>query len=486
MKRFLLSRLLFVCAIPSFVAFAADLPKHPRDLTYPELSFTMPVVSRTALDNGLVIYFREDHNLPVLDFYAIIRVGAIYDPLDKMGLASLTAEVMRTGGTREQTGEQIDEILEFIGASVESSIEQERGIARMGCLSKDLDTVLPIFAEILMRPEFRQEKIDLCKKEVLESIRRRNDQPGDIVEREFQRIVYGDHPYARPVEGEANTVVAIQRQDLIDFHQRYYVPNNIILGIAGDFDTTEMSARLKDKFGSWERRDVPFPDLPDLPDENVPEGGVFYFPKDLTQSNIRMGHLGIRRTDEDYIPVRIMNFILGGGSFTSRMMSGVRSNEGLAYSVYSRFEPKRDRGLFIAHAETKSESTLRAITLMKNEIRRICEEPVSEQELSTAKDSFLNQFVFHFTTTRNIVEQRVELEYEGLPEDYLDTFCDKVSKVTRDDILRVAKKWLHPDSLRIVIVGNAEKFDGSLSDLGVVHEMTIRDYAAEVDSALKP
>jgi len=463
-----------------------SLPKHPRDLTYPELKFTLPDVNQTVLDNGLVIYLREDHSLPVLDFYAMIRVGAIYDPADKLGLANLTGEVMRTGGTREQTGDQIDEILEFIGASVETSIEQERGIARMGCLSKDLDTVLPIFAEILMRPEFREEKIDLRKKEVLENIRRRNDQPGDIVEREFQRVVYGDHPYGNPIEGEANTIVAIQRQDLVDFHQRYYMPNNIILGVAGDFNTTEMLDCLKEKFGGWERRDVDLPGLPDLLDGNVPEGGVFYFPKDLTQSNIRLGHLGIRRTDEDYIPVRIMNFILGGGSFSSRMMTSVRSDEGLAYNVYSYFEPKRDRGLFIAEAETKTESTLRAISLMKNEIRRICEEPVSEQELTTAKDSYLNRFVFNFTTTRNIVEQRVELEYEGLPEDYLDTFCDKVSKVTQDDILRVAKKWLHPDSLRIVIVGNAENFGGAMSDLGTVREMTLRDYAAEADSARKP
>ncbi|HQO36783.1 MAG TPA: insulinase family protein, partial [bacterium] len=168
------------------------------------------------------------------------------------------------------------------------------------------------------------------------------------------------------------------------------------------------------------------------------------------------------------------------------MMTSVRSDEGLAYNVYSYFEPKRDRGLFIAEAETKTESTLRAISLMKNEIRRICEEPVSEQELTTAKDSYLNRFVFNFTTTRNIVEQRVELEYEGLPEDYLDTFCDKVSKVTQDDILRVAKKWLHPDSLRIMIVGNAENFGGAMSDLGTVREMTLRDYAAEADSARKP
>ncbi|MFH1740852.1 MAG: pitrilysin family protein [bacterium] len=481
LKRFHLFSI--VVLVVSVSIYAADRLEHPRELTYPELTYSLPEVERVVLDNGLVVYLREDRRLPLVDLYAVTKVGGIYDPPEKLGLANLTGAVMRTGGTQGKTGDEIDEILEFIGASIETEIDIEKGTARASCMGKDLDTVLPLFAEILMRPEFREDKIDLRKKEVMEGIRRRNDQPRDIVSREFRQLVYGDHPYARALEGEPDTVASIARNDLLDFHKRYYSPNNTIIGVSGDFNRDEMLDRLRNCLGEWARQEVPFPDIPPLPEENIPAGGVYCYPKDLTQSNIRFGHLGIRRTDEDYIPVRIMNFILGGGSFTSRLITKVRSDEGLAYSVYSYFDPARDRGLFIAHAETKAESTIHALDLMKGEIQRICEEIVTEDELKTAKDSYLNRFVFNFTRTRDIVQQRVDLEYDGLPADYLDTFCEKVSQVTREDILRVAKKWLHADSLVILVVGDEKKFDGSLSQFGPVQVLDVRDYAAEVDAA---
>jgi predicted Zn-dependent peptidase len=245
-----------------------------------------------------------------------------------------------------------------------------------------------------------------------------------------------------------------------------------------------MLERLREVFGSWARGETVSPEVSRLPEGGVPVGAVYYYPKDLTQTSVRFGHLGIRRTDKDYIPVQIMNFILGGGSFASRLMTKVRSDEGLAYSVYSRFSPSRDRGLFIVHAETKAESTIRALRLMKMEVRRICEELVTEDELKTAKESYVNRFVFDFTNARDIVTERVNIEYDGLPLDYLDTYCGKVAQVTREDILRVAKKWLHPESLRILVVGNAERFDGALEEFGPVHVLEARDYAAEVDAAL--
>lgn len=483
-----LGRIQSICILMllcSTFAFTAERPRHPRELTYPEIEFSLPEVECVVLDNGLIIYLHEDHTLPTVDLYAVTRVGAIYEPPEKLGLANMTGAVMRAGGTKDKTGDEIDELLEFIGASVETRIRRELGTASMGCLSEDIETVLPIFAEILMRPEFRQERIDSCKKEAMEWIRRRNDTPRHLVGRQFRRLVYGDHPYGQPTEGEPETLARIGRGDLLDFHSRYYTPNNTLFGVAGDFDRDAMLDRLREIFATWNRRDVVFPEIPPLPENVVPAGAVYYYPKDLTQSKIRLGHLGIRRTDKNYIPVQIMNFILGGESLTSRLKSKVRSDRGLAYTVYSGFYPHRDRGLFIVHAETKAESTIRALSLMKEEVERIREELVTEDELKTAKESYLNQFVFKFTTARDIVEQRVNIEYDGLPRDYLDTYCEEVARVTREDILRVAKKWLHPDGLRILVVGDAELFDGSLDQFGSVQVLEVRDYAAEVDAVLR-
>jgi len=466
-------------------AFAAERPRHPQQLTYPDLRFSLPQVKRVPLDNGLVVYLYEDHSLPIVDVYAVTRVGCIYEPPEKLGLGNITGSAMRTGGTINRTGEEIDELLEFMGASIETGIGRERGIARMGCMKKDTKAVLGIFAEILMHPQFRAEKIDSCKKEVLELIRRRNESSKYIVESQFRRLVYGDHPYGRPVDGEPDTVTRIEREDLVDFHRRYYAPNNTILGVSGDFDCDAMLEDLWAVFGSWSQREIVFPEIPALAEEDVAVGGVFHYQKELTQSIIRFGHLGIRRTDKDYIPVEIMNFILGGGDFTSRLMAKLRSGEGLAYSVYSGFQSNQAGGLFIVHAETKAETTIRALGLMKAEAERIRQEFVTEDELKIAKGAYLNRFVFNFTTARDIVSQKVYMEYEQLPIDYLDIYCEKIAQVTREDILRVAKKWLHPESLRILVVGDAERFDGSLDQFGPVHEVKPRDYAAEVDAVLR-
>ncbi len=439
------------------------------------LEFTPPKAERRVLDNGMILYLLEDHSLPLFNITACFRTGTIYEPAEKAGLASLTGHVMRSGGTISRTADQINEELEYIAASVETSIDREAGAASLSVLKKDIDKGLEIFADVLMNPAFPEDKIKKRKDELMESIRRENDSPGQIVFREFRKVVYGkNHPYSRKVDGEPETIEGITRDDMIAFHEKYFRPNNVIMGISGDFNKDEIIEKLKTVFASWEKADIDFPEVPQVAEAFQPS--VNYIEKDINQANVVFGHIGINRTNPDYFPVTIMNFILGGGSFASRIAGKVRSTEGLAYSVYSAFHTPRDLGFFFVSCQTKLETTAKAISMSIDEIRKIRETPVDDEELELAKDAYANQFIFRFTTCSAIVSQMVDIEYTGLPLDYLDTYVDNVKAVTKEDILRVAKKYLHPDEMILLVVGKKEKFDKPLSEFGKVNTIELKKY----------
>jgi len=450
-------------------------------MKFPPLTFTPPKAERRVLPNGIILYLLEDHELPIFSLAARFRTGVVYEPAEKAGLASLTGHLIRSGGTAAKTVEEINEDLEFMAASVETSIGLESGSASLSCLSKDTAKALAIFADVLLNPAFREEKITKRKDEVREAIRRRNDRPGQVAEREHRKVIYGNHPYGREVQGEMETLDRITREDLIAFHKTYFRPNSVIMGVAGDFKTAEIIPMLQSALAKWTRAPVDFPKVaPVKPDLRKSVNYVF---KDITQSHVHIGHLGIERTNPDFFPVMVMNFILGGGSFTSRIESKVRSDEGLAYSVYSYFDAPRDLGLFTAVCETKLESTARAITLMLDEIRRMRETPVSDDELKLAIDSITNRFIFRFTDTASIVSQMVDIEYQDLPATYLDTYVDKVKAVTKADVQRVAQKYLHPDESALLVVGNKDKFDKPLDSFGPVNVITLPEPAKPKASA---
>ncbi len=447
--------------------------KDPRDMEFPPVTFKPPQAERVVLNNGMVLYLLEDHELPIVKIIAMIRTGSIYEPNNKIGLAGITGAVMRTGGTRSMTGNEIDEELEFLAANISTGIGKDAGSAFLDFLKKDLDRGLFIFSEILMYPAFEQERLDLAKKQAIEAIRRRNDHPASIASREFLKQLYGaDHPYAR--ESTIETIENITREDLIEFHKKYYHPNNIIMGIAGDFNKEDMVEKINMAFKDWERGEIQLPPVPPVKEEF--RGSVNYIQKDLPQTNIRIGHLGIRQDNPDFFALSIMNDILGGGGFTTRLFKDVRSKQGLAYSVGSVFSPgKLDLGIFVAFCETKGETTVKAIRAIVENIRRLTTEMVSEEELKIAKDSFLNSFVFSFSNAHQIVSRQVSLEYYNMPKDYLERFRDNVAKVTREDILRVARKYLHPDEMIILVVGKEESFDNPLSTLGKVKTIDINN-----------
>lgn len=430
----------------------------PRTLEVKALEFTVPEVERLVLKNGMVVYLMEDHLLPLVKIYALVRTGAIYEPVEKAGLASLTGAVMRTGGTAAMSPDEVNEALEFVAARVEVSIERERGIATLDVLRKDLDTGLRIFADVVRRPRFDEAKIVLRKAELAEEFRRENDDPEETLFREFRELLYGEHPYARRVIGYPETVAAIGRDDLVGFHERFFHPNNIIMGVSGDFERDAMLVKLNEVFGDWPRAALDIAEPPP-----VPAGfarSLNFIEKDIVQSNIVIGHLGIERLDPDYYTAYVLNYILGGSGFNSRLMEGVRTKAGLAYSVGSYFYAPRYAGFFFAYCFTKTESTERAVLMVLDELERVRREEVTDEEFARAKKAIENQFIFRFQTAEKIVQQKVEIEQIGLPMDYLERYLDIIRAITKKDLVRVATRLIHPDRATILVIGKPEAIDG--------------------------
>ncbi|MBW3622985.1 MAG: insulinase family protein [Armatimonadetes bacterium] len=436
---------------------------HPRTVPIKPFTFDPPEPRREVLPNGLVIYLMEDHDLPVFNISAYTKVGGIYVPPEKAGLGGLTGTVMRTGGTEELTGDEIDRRLEFVGARVETSIGAEYGTASGTSLIKDSDLVIEILNGILRNPAFREEKLELARGQVLEALRRQNDDPNAISAREFSRLVYGrESPYA--LVPTVRTVRNVKREDLREFHRRFYHPNNTILAVSGDFKSEEMLARLRKAFGSWERKPVEFPKLD--PVREVEKRQVYVVTRDLPQTVVRMGHLGMRRHSPDEPAVSVLNEIFGGGGFSSRLMREVRSNRGLAYSVGAIIRSGPDRGLYLAAAQTKTESASETAELIADLMEEIRSKPVTAEEVNLAKESILNSYVFQFDSAAEIARQRALLELQGFPADYLETYPAKIRAVTPADVRTAAQKYLHPDRMVVLFVGKTEGLTPPNSKLG--------------------
>lgn len=444
---------------------AAPAAKSWKQLTYPKLGeVKLPQVRRHTLANGMKLFLVEDHRLPLIDGSALIRTGARWEPADKVGLAGIFGQVLRTGGTKSRTGDQIDEELEAMAASVESGVGDSSGSASFSCLKGDEDKVLATFADVLLNPEFRQDKIDLAKTFARTGISRRNDQVAGIAGREIRKLLYGaDSPYAR--QTEYYTIDAITRTDLQAFHRQYYHPNNILLAVWGDFQPEEMKARIEKAFAAWKPGRLNLPPVPQ-PDLSRPGSLNFIRKEDVNQTNLRIGHLDGRYDDPDYFALSVMAEILGAGGFSSRLTKHVRTEMGLAYTAAGQWSPGFDHpGAFAIRVDTKSETTAKAMEAVLNEVRDIREKEVTDEELRQAKESILNQFVFNFQSVGQIVNRLMTYEYYGYPADFLEKYKANVEKVTRADVLRVAQRHLQPDRLVILAVGRDKDFDKPLGQI---------------------
>lgn len=444
---------------------------NPKEIKTPPLrKLNMPQPKRIQLSNGMVILLMEDHELPLIRGTANIHGGGRDVPLNKAGLTDILGEAWRTGGTQSKSGDELDDFLEARAARVETAADEDSTSVSINVLKGDFDTVFPIFLDVLRNPAFRQDKIDLAKTQVNSGIARRNDEPGDILQRELNRLGYGkESPYA--AQAEYATVASITRDDLLAFHKRFVQPNNIVLSIDGDFDPAVMEKKLRDAFSSWPRGTQ----APPAPTAMIaPKPGVYFIAKsDVTQTNIGLVEPGIQRNNPDYYAVRVMNEILSGG-FSGRLMNRIRTQRGLAYDVGGGLGANWDYpGLFEVTMGTKSGTTLESIEALRNEISALRTSPFTAEELQHAKQSILNRFVFTMDSRAKVLTQAAILEFYGFPPDYFRNYTANIEKVTAEDVARVANKYVNANNLAVLVVGNEKDFEKPLSTLGSVTPIDI-------------
>jgi zinc protease len=473
MKRLALAFLMILIAAAIFAhpSRAAAQVANWQQIPVPPLpAFHPQQPKRVELSNGMVIFLQEDHELPLIGGTARIRGGSRDEPANKVGLVDMFGEVWRTGGTKTQTGDQLDDFLEVRAAKVETGGSSDSTTISLSCLKGDFDDVFRVFADLLQNPEFRADKLDLAQKQAEDSISRRNDDVGEIASRESAKLAYGaDNPYAR--EAEYATVAAVTRQDLIDWHRTYVHPNDIILGISGDFDAAAMEAKLRAAFEAWSKG-------PDLPKDDIQfhpaKPGYYLIPKDdVNQSSIQMVTLGTTRNNPDYYAITVFNEAFGGG-FSSRLFNDIRTRRGLAYHVGGSIGANFGHpGIQEFSMGTKSESTIESIQALDEDIDDLAKKPITDEEIKHAKDAILNAFIFRLDSPDKVLYERLTYEYYGYPSDWLDKFPAEIQKVTAADVNRVAAKYVHRDQFAVLVVGNTKDFDKPLSSLGAVKEIDI-------------
>ncbi len=429
----------------------------------PELKIPQPTIF--TLSNGMKVYLLEDHELPLVSGFALVRTGNLFDPPEKRGLADVTGAVIRAGGTKAKTGDQLDEELENIAASVESNIGENNATVSFSCLRENVAPVLASFHDVLTAPAFRQDKIDLTLTQYRSGIARRNDDPGGIATREFTSLVYGrDTSYGWNVEYE--TIDRIRRTDVVDFYSRYFFPKNISLAVYGDFSTADMKAKLETLFSGWNYERPPVPPFPSV--DHKPEPGIFIADKaDVTQTFFHAGHLGGLLKDKDYPVLQVAADILGSG-FTSRLVQKVRTELGYAYEINGSWGAGFDHpGVFQIAGSTKSESTEETLRVVREQVELMRAKPVTDVELYTAKQTVLNGFVFLFDRPSKTLNRLLLYDYFGYPKDFIFQYQKAIAAVTKEDVLRVAKEYWKPENMTIVAVGNVKEFGKPLSALGL-------------------
>jgi len=447
--------------------------RHYTELTFPPIpEVTLPKYTQFQLTNGMTVYLMEDHELPLVSGTALIRTGDRLEPADKVGLGGIMATVMRTGGTQKRSGDELNRFLEQRAASVETNMGETSGGAGFSALSEDLESVLDVFAEVLRSPAFPESKLNLAKVQERGGIARRNDDPNGIAGREFSKLIYGEtSPYARTVE--YTTLDNISRADLVNFYQQYYAPQNILLGIVGDFDSTKVRRLVEAKFSDWQGLATATPTIPAATQAKT--GGVFFVDQpQLTQSSVQIGHLGGQLNSPDYAALSVMNGVLNG--FGGRLFNEVRSRQGLAYSVYASWQPNFDYpGVFLAGGQTRSDATVPFIRSVFSEIDKIRTAPVSTAELAYAKDTVLNSFIFNFQSPAQTLSRLLRYDYFGYPKDFIFQYRKGVEATTTADVQRVAQTYLKPDNLVTLVVGNSKQIQPALSTLTPNTQVTAID-----------
>ncbi len=439
------------------------IPAHPEKIEYSPLDYKLPPATRfrEVLPNGMVVYIAEDRMLPTFDLEVTIRMGAAVEPSAKAGLASLTGDQMRDGGTKSLTPEELDERVEFLAAHLSCTIGDTRGEASLSCLSKDIDEGLELLIEMLKYPRFDEERLRLAKEERLQNIKRRNDATASIARIEWGFMMDGSNHFSNRYPSSASTN-AITRDDLFAFHRKYVHPGNMILAVAGDFDRSKMLEKLAKAFSEW-RTSLLGPSGETGPTtfakpRFTPEPGVYLVHKEeVNQGRVAIGHKGVMRGTPDEFPLKVMNGILGASGFRSRLVARVRSDEGLAYNTGSRFgQGIYYRGDFQCWFQSKSNSCAYATKIVLDEIDRLRTERVSAEDVEATVSYYVESFPQRFQNKMQLLSTYASDEYTGRDPAYWQSYVDNLKRVTPEDVHRVAQTYLHPDRLVILAVGDAD------------------------------
>ncbi len=426
----------------------------------------LPEITKESLDNGLKVIVIEHHELPVVAFKLVLKSGSTYDPPGKAGLANFTAGLLRKG-TQTKDATQIAEEIDFVGGTLGAGANWDASFASCRVLSKYFDTGLDLLADILLNPTFKDDEIERLRKQIIAGIMQEKNDPESVAEENFREFVFGQHPYGQPLEGTEGSVSGISREDIVGFHHTHYVPNNAIIAVVGDVETDDVLTKIKGKLGSWETGPLVTADF--APPPQIKGHQIILVDKpDLTQSYVNIGHFGIPRKSPDYFAFRVMNYILGGGGFASRLMDEVRAKRGLTYSIYSNFDRYRLKGAFEVSTFTRVDSTLGAIQAILEQIEGIRTEKVSEKELSETKSFYDGYYPLQFETPEQIATKLLDVEVYDLGEDYIENFRKNIGAVTADDVLRVAQKYLDPENMKFVVVSKADELKTDLESLGKV------------------
>ena len=414
---------------------------------------------RYQLPNGLIWLFSQQTELPVVTVILTLKAGALFDPAQKEGLANLTAALLRYG-TKTRTAQQIAESMDFLGASFSTGADRDVATIKLTVLKKDLAESLKIFQDVLLNPKFAYQELQPLVQRLKGTLKSQEDEPGIVASRAFRRTIYGDYPYGFPEIGTAESLMKINSGDLVNFHRQYYRPNNAILTIVGDLTQAEAQKMVEAFFGGWEAGEIPPPPPP--PSTRITKPTVVRIDKDITQANIFLGQIGIKRTNPDFYAFQAMNYILGGGGFESRLMDNIRDNLGLVYNVQSGFGPGLEPGPFDISLETKNATGGQAVTEALKELDRIRQNLVTEKELTDAKSYLIGSLPMKMDSNAKRATLLGYVELYGLGLDYPWRYPEILNRITRDDILNVARKYLDPDTYALVVVGKQQDIQLSL------------------------
>ena len=473
-----LNRIAACTAALVLIVSATTVAQVPNRSGPPELgpppSLELPPLQELTLSNGLRVMLMEKHNVPLVQLNVLVMVGSAYDSRDKVGLASLTADMMDEGAGGRDALELADAI-EFLGASIRTSAGSHTSRIALHTPLAKFDDALPLVADILLRPLFPEDELERKRISRLTSLLQGHDEPNAVAAVLFNEALYGDrHPYGYSPLSNESSIRSYSVSDLRDFHDTYFRPNNAVLIVVGDITASDVMPKLESAFGEWQPGEIPTPSWPGV--DQVDRREVLLVDKPgAPQSVIRVGRIGVDRSTDDYYALQVMNTILGG-AFTSRLNQNLREDKGYTYGAYSSFSFRKMAGPFMASAQVGSDATDESLTEFMRELNGMLE-PVPEEELSRAKNYLALRYPSGFESVARIASNLEQLAVYDLPPEYFNNYVERVLAVTQEDVLRVARHYIDPERIKIIVVGDRESIEADVRalELGRVRNLTVED-----------